>query len=116
MTDGINRISGGNSYSVGGYLHRSKGEETPQNEVAKAPVNNYEETQMDPSKVMDYLAANNFFVAPAKEAAPAGQVDLVTQDRIANSMKDFELFMSVASEEVGEDLALLLADEYSLKM
>lgn len=105
MTDGINRIFGGNSYGVGGYFPQSKGEETPQNEVAKAPVNNYEETQVDPSEVMKFLAANNFFVAPTKEAAPAGAVDDATRARVEGYMENFEMIYGVIVNEFGPELA-----------
>ena len=109
MTDGIGRIFGGNNYGVGGYVPQRKEEEAPQNAVAQ-PQNNHEETQVDPSKVMEFLANNNLFVAPTKEAAPAGQVDVATQDRIAGYMENFEMIYSVIAKEFGHELAPVVMD------
>ena len=70
MTDGIGRIFGGNSYGVGGYVPQRKeqaAEETPMQQTV-----NHEEIQVDPNKVMEFMASNNFFVAPAETtSAPA---------------------------------------------
>ena len=104
MTDGIGRIFGGNNYGVGGYVPQRKGEEAPQDLTAKAPVQNYEETQVDPSKVMDFLAANNFFVAPV-ETKGATEVDEATRARVESYMENFEMIYSVIVEEFGEELA-----------
>lgn len=109
MTDGIGRIFGGNNYGVGGYVPQRKGEEAPQDLTAKAPVQNYEETQVDPSKVMDFLAANNFFVAPV-ETTPAGEVDEATRARIEDSMLNFEFIYGIIAKEYGEELAPMVMD------
>ena len=110
MTDGINRIFGGNNYGVGGFGARKQ--EEPKEAEVKEAVKDYKETQVDPSRVMDLLAANSNVLVGSTNKTNHIELDQATQDRIADSMKNFELFMSVASEEVGEDLALLLADEY----
>ena len=110
MTDGIGRIFGGNSYGVGGFVPQRREEETPQNAQAQAQPHNFEETQVDPTKVMDFLSKNNFFVAPTKEAAPAGQVDAATQDRIAGYMENFEMIYGVIVQEFGEDNAAMVMD------
>ena len=102
MTDGIGRIFGGNNYGVGGYLPQRK--EESNYEVAQAPAQNYEETQVDPSKVMDFLAANNFFVAPVETKAP-GEVDEATRARVEGYMENFEMIYGVIVEEFGEELA-----------
>ena len=102
-TDGIGRIFGGNNFGVGGYLPQRKDE--AKEEQPQVNVNNYEETQVEPSKVMDFLAANNFFVAPTREVAPVGEVDSATQERIAGYMENFELIYGVIVQEFGEDLA-----------
>ena len=104
MTDGIGRIFGGNSYGVGGYVPNRKEEEAPQNAAAQAPAPNYEETQVDPNKIMDFLANNNLFVAPA-ETTKAGSVDAATQERISSYMENFEMIYGVIVEEFGEELA-----------
>ena len=104
MTDGIGRIFGGNNYGVGGYVPHRKEEEAPQNAAAKAPAQNYEETQVDPSKVMDFLAANNFFVAPTENKV-VGDVDAATQERIEGYMENFELIYGIIVDEFGEELA-----------
>ena len=104
MTDGIGRIFGGNSYGLGGFVPQRKEEEASQNAAAKAPAQNYEETQLDPSKVMDFLAANNFFVAPVETKAP-GEVDEATRARVEGYMENFEMIYGVIVEEFGEELA-----------
>ena len=103
MTDGIGRI-GGSNYGYTGYGLPRQGEEAPKNPVAEPAVNNYEDTQVDPSKVMDFLAANNIFVAPV-ETRPAGQVDEATQERIEGYMENFELIYGIIVNEFGEELA-----------
>ena len=114
MTDGIGRIFGGNNYGVGGYLPQQRNEEA-KNEAQQAQVQNYEETQVDPSKVMDFMAANNFFVAPA-ETTKVGEVDAATQDRIAGYMENFEVIYDVIVKEFGEENAPLVMDLVMDKM
>ena len=109
MADGIGRI-GGNNYGYSFGFSR-QGEESSERQDAGTVVNNVEVTPLDPSKVMEYMTSNNVFVA-LPDAPKVGVLDDATKGRIADSMKDFELFMSVATDEVGENLALLLADEY----
>ena len=104
MTDGIGRIFGGNSYGVGGYMPR-RNEEAAQKDMPQTLAQqNYEETQVDPSKVMEFLASNNFFVAPT-EATTGADVDVATQNRIAGYMENFEMIYGVIVEEFGEELA-----------
>ena len=103
MTDGIGRIFGGNGYNVGGYTQRKSEEENTQTS-AQAPAQNYEETQVDPSKVMDFLSANNFFIAPV-ETKPLGQLDAATQSRVEGYMESFEIIYDVIVKEFGEALA-----------
>lgn len=110
MTDGIGRIFGGNSYGVGGYVPQRREEEAPQNAAAQAPAVNYEETQVDPSKVMAFLESNNIFVTPQKTvSAPAG-VDAETQDRVAGYMEQFEMIYGIVQEEFGEENAPMVMD------
>ena len=109
MTDGIGRIFGGNSYGVGGYAPQRKEDEAPQNAAAQTPAQNYEETQVDPTKVMDFLAANNFFVAPV-ETKGAGEVDEATRTRVEGYMENFEMIYGVIVEEFGEELAPYVMD------
>ncbi len=107
MTDGIGRIFGGNNYGVGGYSSQ-RNQETA-NEAVYVPVNNAEETQVDPSKVMEFLANNNYFIAPAG-GATVGEVDSATQERIAGYMENFEMIYGVVVEEFGEELAPVVMD------
>lgn len=115
MTDAIGRIFGGNSYGVGGYVPQRKEDEAPQNAPAQTPALNYEETQVDPSKVMDVMNAigNNIFAPSASVSKPA-ELDPACASRAAASMEDFMSFVEAAYEETGDmDLALLIADAYS---
>ena len=107
MTDGIGRIFGGNNYGVGGFVSQRKEEEAPKQEAL--PTANHEATQVDPSKVMEFMANNNFFVAPVKTTGPA-EVDAATQERIAGYMENFEMIYGVIVEEFGEELAPTVMD------
>lgn len=116
MTDGIGRLSG-YGYGIGGFMPRNNKEEVAKNDQQQAPVadNKPAETQVDPSKVMEFLANNNFFVAPqtTKEAADvdgAGAVDAATQDRVAGYMEQFEMIYGIVQEEFGEELAPAVMD------
>ena len=108
MTDRIGRIFGGNSYGVGGYVPQKREESTEAKE-AQVQVNNYEETQVDPSKVMDFLAANNIFV-PVAETTKVGEVDAATQERVGNYMEQFETYYALIAQEFGEENAPLVMD------
>ena len=103
MTDGIGRI-GGSNYGYAGYGLPRKGEEAPKNSAEETTVNNYEDTQVDPAKVMDFLAANNLYVAPAETKA-VSEVDAATQERIEAYMENFELIYGIIVDEFGEELA-----------
>ena len=110
MTDGIGRLSGYGNYGVGGYVPQRRsnaaGEENTKGEVVK---DNREETPVDPSKVMDFLANNNYFVG-ITPAAEAGEVDAATQDRVAGYMEQFEMIYGIVQEEFGEELAPAVMD------
>ena len=103
MTDGIGRI-GGSNYGYAGYGLPRQGEDAPKNPTAEPTINNYEDTQVDPAKVMDFLAANNFFVAPTGNKV-VGDVDAATQERIEGYMENFELIYGIIVDEFGEELA-----------
>ena len=108
MTDGIGRIFGGNSYGVNGYVPQRK--EEPAQEQPQEQVVNYEETQVDPSKVMEFLASNNFFVAPAQGETNVGEVDPETVSRIEGYMENFENIYGLIVDEFGEELAPTVMD------
>ncbi len=108
MTDGIGRI-GGSNYGYAGYGLPRQGEEAPKNPDAEPAVNNYEETQIDPAKVMDFLAANNYFVAPVETKA-VPEVDNETQARVEGYMENFEIIYRVIVQEFGEELAPAVMD------
>ena len=111
MTDGIGRLSGYGNYGVGGDMPQRREDVSKEaNPQEQALVNNYEETQVDPSKVMDFLASNNFFVAAPQAAAEVGEVDAATQDRVAGYMEQFEMIYGVVQEEFGEELAPAVMD------
>lgn len=108
MTDGIGRIFGGNSYGVGGYVPQRKeqaAEETPMQQTV-----NHEEIQVDPNKVMEFMASNNFFVAPAETTSAPAELDAETQDRISGYMERFEMIYGIVQEEFGEELAPAVMD------
>ena len=114
MTDGIGRLSGYGNYGVGGYMPQRKKEELPQGAEAQQQQvqQNYQETQVDPAKVMDFLSKNNFFVAESapKEVDDVSQIDAATQDRVAGYMEQFEMIYGIVQEEFGEELAPAVMD------
>ena len=105
MADGISRLTGYGNYGVGGYVPHRR-EEAPQNAPAQEqPVVRHQETQVDPSKVMKFMANNNFFIAPqAAEVTEAG-VDAATEERVAGYMERFEMIYGIVQEEFGEENA-----------
>ena len=117
MTDGIGRLSG-YGYGIGGFMPRNNKEEVAnKNDQQQAPVadNKPAETQVDPSKVMDFLASNNFFVAPQTtnevvDVNGAENVDAATQERVAGYMEQFEMIYGIVQEEFGEELAPAVMD------
>ncbi len=114
MANNIGHISGYGNYGVGGYVPQRKGgEELPQEAQAQAqPQQNYQETQVDPNKVMDFLNANNFFVAQTNAPAPAVGVetDPTIADRVAGYMDNFELIYGVIEQEFGPERAPQVMD------
>jgi len=109
MTDGIGRIFGGNSYGVGGYVPQRK-EQVTQEDAAQQQMPKHEEPQVDPNKVMDFLASNNYFVAPTEAATTPSELDSATQDRISGYMEQFEMIYGVVQEEFGEEIAPAVMD------
>ena len=123
MTDGIGRLSG-YGYGIGGFMPRNNKEEVAKDNQQQAPVadNKPAETQVDPSKVMEFLANNNYFVAP--QAAPkevtdvegAAALDAATQDRVAGYMEQFEMIYGIVQEEFGEEMAPAVMDIVMVKL
>ena len=107
MTDGIGRIFGGNNYGVGGYVPQRNDE--AKNDAPQAPVQNYDEMLVDPSKVMDFMAANNIFV-PTTETTKVGDVDAATQERVVGYMENFEAIYDMIVKEFGEENASMVMD------
>ena len=112
MTDGIGRIFGGNNYGVGGYVPQRNGNEGAEEAQEQAVAQNYEETQVDPSKVMDFLANNNYFVNLTNVPAPVEGVetDPTVADRVAGYMENFEVIYGIVEQEFGEELAPTVMD------
>ena len=115
MADGIGRIFGGSSYGVGGYIPQRKEETVETNEQQAQVQQNFQETQVDPNKVMDFLANNNYFMPVTVEAKPvanieAAEVDAETQDSIAGYMERFEEIYSVVENEFGAQISPAVMD------
>lgn len=115
MADGIHGIGYGNTSGVGGgYIPQRKGNEVDAKEQNQAHAQpNYEETQVDPNKVMDFLAQNNYFMPVQVEAQPAGEVgavDAETEERIAGYMERFEEIYAIVEQEFGAELAPAVMD------
>ena len=114
MTDGIGRIFGGSSYGVGGYVPQNNNNKVEDEEQQQAQAQpNYEETPVDPNKVMDFLANNNYFIPVGVESgsiAGVGEVDAETEERIAGYMERFEEIYAVVEQEFGAELAPAVMD------
>ena len=106
----INGINGYGNYGVGSFVSQRKNEEAQQNAQAQPQQHNFEETQVDPAIVMDFLFKNNLFVAPAETKAVKADLDAATQDRVAGFMEKFELIYGVIVEEFGEENAPMVMD------
>ena len=101
----IGGINGYGNYGLGGYVPRRGGNDGPEENAAEnVGVNNAADTQVDPAKVMDFLTANNYFVAPANTKS-ANAVDAATQARVEDYMANFEMIYGIVVEEFGEELA-----------
>ena len=109
MADGIGRIMGGRSYIGNGFVNTRK-EDVQKEAQAQAPE--IKQEAVDPNKVMDFLANN---LLPVKPESKMVELAPDVAARAAESMASLERFISVASDEVGKDLALVLADEYSAR-
>lgn len=102
MTDGIGRIFGGNNYSVGGFVPQRK--ESQEETVQQQAVQPQRE-EIDPSKVMEFLNANNIFVTPNTTATTPAELDPEVQDRVVNYMERFEELYGIVENEFGKDMA-----------
>ena len=109
MTDGIGRIFGGNSYGVGGYVPQRR-EDAAQEAKPEQPAVRHQETPVDPSKVMEFMANNNFFIAPPSTDVSEVDVDAATQERVAGYMERFEMIYGIVQEEFGEENAPTVMD------
>ena len=110
MTNGIDGLKGYGNFGVGGYIpNRRNNDVAKQEEQQPQTQQNYEETQVDPSKVMDFLSQNNFFVKETK-TTEVNPLDNATQDRIGGYMEQFEMIYGVIQEEFGEEFAPLVMD------
>lgn len=105
MTDGIGRIFGSN-YGVGGYAPQRKNE-TEEKTQAQAPAAQNNE-QVDPSKVMDFLSANNIFVPVKSEKSVEVTPEL--RSRIDGFMENFDTYYSIVEREFGKDMAPTVMD------
>lgn len=104
MTNGIGRIFGGGNSYVNGF-------NTPQNTETQGEANTQQSVvqpqreDIDPSKVMEFLEANNIFVTPNTTATTPAELDPEVQDRVVNYMERFEELYGIVENEFGKDLA-----------
>ena len=114
MANNIGGINGYGNYGVGGYVpQRKNGEEAANAKPEEQQVlQNHEETQVDPSKVMDFLASNNFFVNLTNAPAPVEgiETDPTIADRVAGYMENFETIYAIIENEFGAERAPMVMD------
>lgn len=114
MVDGVNRSSGYGFGGVNGFGTRGNQNENTHDADNQNPAvpKDYTETQVDPAKVMDWMAANNNFVNVIN--APAQVDGIVTdptiEERVAGFMENYEYFMTIIEQEFGEELAPAVMD------
>lgn len=107
MTDGVNRIFGGNSYGVGGYVpqrNNAKEEEVAQQQVVQPEA----KPVVDEETVMRFLEANNLRVVP--KTTTNVELDAETQERIEGYMARFEEIIALIEKEFGPELAPTVMD------
>ena len=97
------------SYGVGGFPTRQNNDVNGKADESQQPPVQPEQTPVDPSKVMEFLSANNIFVAAAPTEAPEG-VDPQAQERVEGYMAQFEVIYGLITEEFGEELAPAVMD------
>ena len=108
-------IEGNKRSEIGDGFLILLGIESADNQEAQAQVQpNYEETQVDPNKVMDFLAKNNYFMPVNVEAKPGvtetGNIDAESEERIAGYMERFEEIYAIIEQEFGAELSPSVMD------
>jgi len=104
----IGRINGFGNYGVGGYVPQ-RNNEAPEEQVQQPVVQNHEEQLVDSSKVLEFMEANNIYVAPKTVTTPA-ELDPEVQDRVVDAMARFEEIYPIVVNEFGEELAPTIMD------
>ena len=108
MTSGVNGIGGNSVYGNGGYLPQRQ--ETKTETEEQVVVNNYEDTQIDPDKVMEFMNQYVYSINPETKVDSVPELDEETQQRIASFMEQFEFFYGIICQEFGEELAPMVMD------
>ena len=110
MANNIGGING-YGYGIGGYVPQRHNEETQTQAQQEEQVRNYEETQVDPSKVMDFLAQNNYFIDVTNTPAVEGvETDPTIANRVAGYMENFEVIYGIVENEFGAEKAPVVMD------
>ena len=110
MTNNINGINGyGNAYSFGYVPQRNNNAGNEEGEQNNVQTETNQKTQVDPQKVMEFLANNNYFIGGTQTTSTGG-VDAATEERIAGYMEQFEMIYGLVVEEFGEELAPAIMD------
>ncbi len=113
MVDGVNRSAGYGYGGINGFGPRgNQGENVNAGEGQNPPARDYAETQVDPSKVMEWLSANNNFVnvINTPERVEGIVTDPTIEERVAGFMENYEYFMTIIEQEFGEELAPAVMD------
>ena len=106
MADGINRIGAGSDGYVG-FGPQKRQEEATQNSQTQQQAVNYTETQVDPSKVMDFMANN---VLISQKPGVQADLDVATKERVEDYMAQFENYYALIVDEFGEENAPMVMD------
>ena len=110
MADAISNIGGYGTYGVGYPQKRQEQDVQPDVKEGQQPDVKHENAEVDPNKVMEFLANNNYFIAPKVDAPNVVELDADTQERIENYMESFEVIYGIVLEEFGEELAPAVMD------
>lgn len=115
MADGINRIGYGTSSGIGGgYVPNRRDDlKNAENDEQTANVNT-ERKDVNPDDVMKFLANNNYFmpvqVENTQPVVETVDVDVETQERIAEYMARFEEIYAIVEQEFGAEIAPAVMD------
>jgi len=112
MADGIGRIAGGGSGN-GVFWNNNRGKQNnnvEQKQEGQVAVPENKKTVVDEQKVWEFMANNNYFVAPAKTNNNKIADDVAMQARIEDFISQYSIIMTTIEAEFGKEVAPTVFD------